>query len=117
VKEKRFDELIQNGYALSMILFIIFAVAGTLLNYELLIWISMIFFLYIPFMVCAVTAFHVRKDRKRKKRKRNRERRLRECELLRCRSCDRVYNKDELDISSTAVPTCPDCGKKLIPED
>jgi len=28
-----------------------------------------------------------------------------------------MYKKEELDISNTAVPRGPDCGKKLIPSD
>ena len=117
MKEERFDELMQYGYILCMSLFIVFALAGWFLDNELLIWISVIFLLYIPFMVCAITIWSIRKTRKREKKKRERERRLRECELLRCRSCDRIYKREELDISTTAVPRCPDCGKKLIPED
>lgn len=117
MKEKRFDELIQNGYIISMIFFMIFAVAGWLLDYGLLIEVSMIFFLYIPFMVCAITVFEVRKDRKREKRKRDREKRLRESKLLHCRSCDMIYKREELDISPSEIPRCPICNKRLRPAD
>ncbi|MGY5858654.1 MAG: hypothetical protein RTU63_04740 [Candidatus Thorarchaeota archaeon] len=117
MKEKRFDELLQMGYAVCGLLFIIFAIPGWLLDIELLLGISMIFLLYIPFMVCAITVFQVRKDRKREKRKRDREKRLRESKLLHCRSCDRTYNREDLDISPSEIPRCPICNKKLKPAD
>ena len=117
MKDERFDELMQMGYALFGLLFIVFVIPGWLLDIELLIWISVIFLLYIPFMVCAVTIRYGNKERKRKQRKRERERRLRESKLLRCRSCDKIYTREELDISSTSVPRCPDCGKKLVSAD
>ena len=117
VKEERFDELTQYGYILFMSLFILFALAGWFMDNELLIWMSVIFLLYIPFIVCAITIRSIGKTRKREKRKREKARRLRESKLLRCRSCDRIYKREELDISTTTVPRCPDCGKKLTPED
>ncbi|MGY5853095.1 MAG: hypothetical protein RTU92_05975 [Candidatus Thorarchaeota archaeon] len=117
MKEKRFDELIQNGWTICQILFIAFAGIGLLLNNYDLISISVIFLLYIPFMVCAITVRGIGDKRKREKRKREREKRLRECKTLRCRSCDVIYEREELDISSKAIPRCPVCDKKLVPVD
>ena len=117
MKEERFDELAQYGYILFMSLFIIIALAGWLLDDEFLVTLSVIPFLYLPVMVCVITMRETNKSRKRKKKKREKERRLKESKLLRCRSCDRIYKREELDISNTSVPRCPACNDKLVPAD
>ena len=117
MKEERFDELTQYGYILFMSLFIIIALAGWLLDDEFLVTLSVIPFLYLPVMVCVITMRETNKSRKRKKKKREKERHLRESELLRCRSCDRMYKKEELDISSASLLRCLVCNDKLIPAD
>ena len=117
VKDERFDELMQIGYAVFGLIFVIFAILGWLLDIELLIWISVIFLLYIPFMICAVVIRYGNKERKLEKRKKERERRLMESKLLRCRSCDKIYERAELDIALTTIPRCPVCDKKLKPAD
>ena len=116
-RKDRFDELAQNGYILFMSLFIVIALTGGLLNNEGLLTLSVIPLLYLPVMVCVITIRETNKSRKRKKKKKEKERHLRESELLRCRSCDRMYKKEELDISSASLPRCLVCNDKLIPAD
>ncbi len=100
-----------------MILFIVFAIAGWLLDNEILLWISIIFLLYIPAMVCAYCIQGTNDSYKSWKRKRKKAKHLAESKLLRCRACDIVYKREELDISQTEVPRCPQCNKKLVPAD
>jgi len=117
MKQERFDEIVQNGYLIFMSLFIIFVFLGLIFDNEGLIWISIIFLLYIPAVVCAYCIQGTNDSYKTWIKKRRKEKRLADCSSLRCRTCDIIYRKEELDISPTSVPRCPQCSKKLVPYD
>ena len=115
MKQERFDELVQNGYLICMSLFIFFALLGWILDNEILIWVAVFFLLYIPAMVCIYCVQGTNDSYKDWKKKRKKEKRLAECTSLRCRHCDKIYRKEELDVSPTSILRCPQCNKKLVP--
>jgi hypothetical protein len=117
MKEKKLDEIIQLGYLISMSLAIIFALAGLWLDNEMLIWLTIVMLLYIPAMVCVYCIQGTNDSYRSWKKKREKAKRLVESKVLRCRKCDRIYKREELDIPNTAVPRCPECNKKLVPAD
>jgi hypothetical protein len=117
MKEKKLDDMLQLGYLISMILAIIFALAGLWLDNEFLIWLTLVMLLYIPAMVCVYCIQASNDSYKKWKKKRRKEKRLAECTSFRCKTCNQRYRKEELDISATSVPRCPQCNKKLIPID
>ena len=117
MKQERFDELVQNGFLICMSLFIVFALLGWFLENEILVWIAVIFLLYIPAMVCAYCIQATNDSYKERKKKRRKAKRLEECTSLRCKSCDMIYTKEELDVAPTSVFRCPQCKKKLVPYD
>ncbi|TFG28464.1 hypothetical protein EU528_11155 [Candidatus Thorarchaeota archaeon] len=117
MKQKRFDELVQNGYIAFMSLFIVFVLLALMLDNEILMWLSVIMLLYIPAVVCAYCIQGANESLIGWKKKRNYAKRLAECTSFRCKTCERIYKKEELDISATSVLTCPQCNQKLVPAD
>jgi len=79
MKQKRFDELVQNGYIIFMSLFVITIFLGLILDNEGVVWLSVIFLLYIPGMICAYCIQGANDSYKGWKKKRMKAKRLAEC--------------------------------------
>lgn len=115
MKQERFDELAQNGWILSGSFVIVFALIGLWLDNEGFLILSVIMLCYLPALVVAYCIRGIGDSLKRQKRKRRKASRQKKRKSLQCPSCNKVYTREELDISPTTTPVCPDCEKLLVP--
>ena len=116
MNQKRFDELAGKGLFLSMSLFIIFVPLGLWLENDVLMLIGVLAMFYLPALLVTYTIWVAHGELgkwKKKRRKAKRLKKLREAKVLVCRSCDKVYNRDELDLAPSGPPRCPVCNKLL----
>jgi hypothetical protein len=116
MNQKRFDELAGNGLLLSVILFFIFFLLGLWLNNDILVLIGVLMGFYLPALLVTYTIWVAHGELgkwKKKRRKAKRLKKLREAKVLVCQSCDKVYNRDELDLAPSGPPRCPACDKLL----
>ena len=116
MKQERFDELAGNGFLLSVILLLIFFPLGLWLDNDIFMLIGVLMGFYIPALLVTYTIWVVHgelRNWKKKRRKAKRLKELREAKVLVCRSCDKVYNRDELDLAPSGPPRCPACDKLL----
>lgn len=116
MKQERFDELAEKGLLLSLIFFFIFVLLGLWLDNDIFILIGVLMGFYLPAMLVAYTIWGVHgelRNWKKKRREAKRLKELREAKVLVCRSCDKVYNRNELDLAPSGPPRCPDCNKLL----
>ena len=116
MKQKRFDELAQNGFLISGFLFIILVLLGFLLDNEVILIIGGLMLFYIPALLVAYCIWVARDESRKWKKKRRKAKRQskRKSKSLVCPTCEKVFNREELDLSPTAAPLCPDCEVKLI---
>lgn len=117
MKQERFGELAGNGLLLSVILLFIFVSLGLWLDNDIFMLIGVLMGFYLPALLVTYTIWVAHgelRNWKKKRRKAKRLKELREAKVLVCQSCDKVYNREELDLSPTATPFCPDCEVKLV---
>ena len=116
MNQKRFDELAQKGIFLSGSIFIILVLLGLLLNNEVIMIIGGLMLFYIPALLVAYCIWVGRDELRKWKKKRRKAKRQskRKSKSLVCPTCEKVFNREELDLSPTAAPLCPDCEVKLI---
>ncbi|MGY5858655.1 MAG: hypothetical protein RTU63_04745 [Candidatus Thorarchaeota archaeon] len=110
------EERAEKGLILSMVLFLILTPLGLFLENDIIAIVGALMMLYLPGMLVTYTIWAIRDDLgkwKKKRRKAKRYSKIRSAELVVCKSCDIVYTKDELDLSPSADPRCPACGKLL----
>jgi hypothetical protein len=116
VKQERFDELAGKGLFLSIILLLIFVPLGLWFDNDVFLLIGVTMGFYLPALLVTFTIWAAHGELgiwKKKRRKAKRLKKLREAKVLVCRSCDKVYNRDELDLAPSGYPRCPDCDKIL----
>jgi len=116
MKQERFDELAEKGLFLSIILLFIFVPLGLWLGNDVFILIGVLMGFYLPAMLVAYTIYAAHGEIgnwKKKRRKSKRLKELREAKVLICQSCDKVYNRNELDLAPSGPPRCPACDKIL----
>ena len=116
MNQKRFGELAGNGLFLSMILLLIFVPLGLWFDNDVFMLIGVTMGFYLPALLVTFTIWAMHGEFgnwKKKRRKAKRLKELREAKVLVCRSCDKVYNRDELDLAPSGPPRCPDCNKIL----
>jgi len=116
MKQERFDELAGKGLLLSVILLFIFVPLGLWLENDVFMLIGVLMGFYLPALLVTFTIWVAHgelRNWKKKRRKAKRLKKLREAKVLVCRSCDKVYNRDELDLAPSGPPRCPDCDKLL----
>ena len=116
MEQERFDELAGKGLFLSVSFFIIIFPLGLWLENDVIMLIGVLMMFYLPALLVAYTIWAAHgelRNWKKKRRKAKRLKKLREAKVLVCRSCDKVYNRDELDLAPSGPPRCPACDKLL----
>ncbi len=115
MKRKTAEAIAQYSSSLAIVLFVVFIILGFVLNHEGFILFAIVMFFYFPTLILI---FHIYDNRdlvkKWMKRRKKVERQV-ETVLLQCPNCEKVYNREELDLSPTATPLCPDCEEELVP--
>ncbi|MHA1615647.1 MAG: hypothetical protein ACTSYJ_12445 [Candidatus Thorarchaeota archaeon] len=119
MKQERFGELAGNGLLLSVILFLIFVLLGLWLENDIFLLIGVLMGFYLPALLVTFTIWVAHGELRNWKKKRRKAKRQskRKSKSLMCPSCEKVFNREELDLSPTAVPFCPDCEETLVPYD
>ncbi len=116
MKQERFDELAGKGLLLSVILLFIFVPLGLWLDNDIFMLIGVLMGFYLPALLVTYTIWVAHGELRNWKKKRRKAKRQskRKSKSLVCPSCEKIYNREELDLSPTATPFCPDCEVKLI---
>ena len=117
MKQERFDELAEKGLLLSLFFFFVFVLLGLWLDNDIFILIGVVLGFYLPALLVAYTIRGVHDEFRKWKKKRRKAKRQskRKSKSLVCPSCEKVFNREELDLSPTAIPFCPDCEEELVP--
>lgn len=117
MKQKRAEEIAQYGLIVAQCLFIIFILVGLALENETLMMIALLMLLYYPALVSAVVFWVIRDSFREWRKRRKRTKRLDKSLELKCPSCNKIFNRNELDVNPTATPICPKCEERLLPLD
>ena len=116
MKRKTAEAIAQYSSGLSFILFVIFIILGFILQNEGFILFAIVMFFYFPTVLVIFQIYDNRDSVKKWMKRRKKIERQVESGLLQCPTCGKVYKREELDLSPTATPFCPDCEVKLFPE-
>ncbi len=115
MKRKTAEAIAQYSSSLSFILFIIFIILGFILHDEGFTLFAIVMFFYFPTVLVIFRIYDNRDSVKKWMIRRKKIERQVESGLLQCPTCGKVYKREELDLSPTATPFCPDCEVKLVP--
>lgn len=115
MKRKTAEEIAQCTSSISIVLFVVFIILGLILGHEGFMLFAIVMFFYFPTLILI---FHIYDNRdlvkKWIKRRKKVERQV-DSKFLQCPSCEKIFNREELDLSPTATPLCPDCEEELVP--
>ena len=115
MKRKTAEAIAQYSSGLSIILFVIFIILGFILHNEGFIMFAIVMLFYFPTLLVIFLIYEYRDSVKKwMKRKKKVEPQV-SSGLLQCPTCEKVYNREELDQPSNAAPICPDCEERLVP--
>jgi len=115
-KWKKREERTEKGMIISTVIFLILFPLGLFLDNDILMIIGVLFVFYLPGIVVVYVIWAVSDEFEKWKKKRRRAKRyaeIRSAEVVVCKACDKIYNRDELDLSPSEEPRCPICNKLL----
>ena len=110
---------VQGIFSVLWILFIclyaISVLVGLVTGNEIFFQIEVVVLFYISALLIIALICTIPSSAKKWKKKRKHVIRQRDTGLLQCPNCEKVYNREELDLSPTATPLCPDCEETFVP--
>ena len=114
MKQERFDELAGMGLLLSVILLFIFVPLGLWLDNDVFMLIGVLMGFYLPALLVTYTIWVAHGELRNWKKKRRKAKRQSKRKLLMCPDCENIFKREELDLSPSEDPYCPDCGTRLV---
>ncbi len=102
-------------WILLICLYAISVIVGLVTGNEIFFQIEVIVLFYITTWLIIILVYAIHRLVKKWKEIRKQVLHQRETELLQCPNCEKVYNREELDLSPATTPFCPECEEELVP--
>lgn len=96
-------------------LYAILVLVGLVTDNEIFFQIEVVVSIYILVLLIIALIYTIHSPVKKWMKRRKQAIRTIETGILQCPNCEKVYNREELNLSPTTTPFCPDCEEKLVP--